>query len=306
MKNLIRKIILKLYQIFQITARDWEDKNLILLAKQIMLTEKWSSYDSNFSLEEKEFRVYSQWGDDGIIQFLINYLDINNKYFIEFGVADFYESNTHFLLINNNWNGFVIDGSKSNIDKLKESEMYWRYNINSEVAFITKKNVNELMQLSGFSNIGLLHIDLDGNDYWIFDELDISFLSPEIIILEYNSIFGYERAITVPYKEDFYRFDEHYSGQFFGASLKALQLLANKKGYYLIGSNSAGNNAYFLKNKYKSKINEVSLSEGYVKSKFRDSRNTQGKLNYLPQQNSFKLLEKLTVYNVESSNYEEL
>src|SRR5687768_12224968 len=63
------------------------------------------------NLDEVEFQVFSQWGDDGIIQYLVNKLDIPNKTFIEFGVEDYKESNTRFLLISNNWSGYVIDGS---------------------------------------------------------------------------------------------------------------------------------------------------------------------------------------------------
>src|SRR5690606_18736977 len=58
-----------------------------------------------------EYKVYSQWGDDGIIQFLVNYLDIDSEIFVEFGVEDYTESNTRFLLINNNWSGLIFDGS---------------------------------------------------------------------------------------------------------------------------------------------------------------------------------------------------
>src|SRR5690242_19479057 len=41
-----------------------------------------------------EFKVFSQWKDDGIIQFLVEYLNIPNKVFIEFGVEDYNESHT--------------------------------------------------------------------------------------------------------------------------------------------------------------------------------------------------------------------
>ena len=61
------------------------------------------------NLQDYEFQVYSQWGDDGIIQFLVSYLDINDKRFVEFGVENFKECNTRFLLINNNWTGLVMD-----------------------------------------------------------------------------------------------------------------------------------------------------------------------------------------------------
>src|ERR1700744_5508213 len=60
------------------------------------------------SINEVEFQVFSQFGDDGIIQWLISKIDIPNKTFIEFGVENYIESNTRFLLINNKWKGLVI------------------------------------------------------------------------------------------------------------------------------------------------------------------------------------------------------
>ena len=64
-------------------------------------------------IQQAEFKIFSQWGDDGIIQFLVSYLDIPQKTFIEFGVEDYSESNTRFLVINNNWKGLVLDGNKN-------------------------------------------------------------------------------------------------------------------------------------------------------------------------------------------------
>src|SRR4051794_15368256 len=66
-------------------------------------------------LKDYEFKVFSQWGEDGIIQHLVDSIAIKNKTFIEFGVEDFYESNCRFLLMKDNWRGFVIDGSTANI-----------------------------------------------------------------------------------------------------------------------------------------------------------------------------------------------
>jgi hypothetical protein len=89
------------------------------------------------NIQDYEFKVFSQWGEDGILQKLIGCIDIRNKTFIEFGVEDFYESNCRFLLMNDNWSGFVIDGSASNIDRLRNSYFYWKYPLDSRASFIT-------------------------------------------------------------------------------------------------------------------------------------------------------------------------
>ena len=77
--------------------------------------------DATKPLWQHEFKVFSQWGEDGIIQFLVNHLNVANRTFIEFGVEDFAESNCRFLLMKDYWSGFVIDGSEKNIARLRAS-----------------------------------------------------------------------------------------------------------------------------------------------------------------------------------------
>ena len=256
------------------------------------------------SLKDVEFKIFSQFGDDGIIQWLIHNIDIDNEVFVEFGVENYKEANTKFLMFNNNWSGFVMDGSTGNIENLKKQDYFWRYNLKAKDVFITKENINDLLLEQNIeSNVGLLHIDLDGNDYYIFDEINC--INPNILILEYNSLFGIDREISVPYREDFNRTKAHYSNLFFGASLKSLHSLAYKKGFIFIGCNQAGNNAYFIrKDKINSKIKEVSLEDGYVISKFRESRDINGSLNFLDKLQAYEEIKGLDVYNTNTKRIE--
>lgn len=257
------------------------------------------------SLHETEFKVFSQWGDDGIIQYLVNYLDIENEIFIEFGVEDYLESNTRFLLINNNWSGLIMDGSFSNVSKIKKSEMYWKHDLIAKSAFITAENINQLISEESIKGeIGLLHIDIDGNDYWIWKALKV--VKPVIMIVEYNSIFGYERAITIPYKSDFVASTSHFSYLYFGASILSLCDLANENGYSFVGSNTAGNNAYFVKNEFLKNLKPLTAKEGYVKSKFRQSRDESGELNYLRGNEILESLKGLPVFNTRTNEIESL
>ncbi|MAR41730.1 MAG: hypothetical protein CMA43_00880 [Euryarchaeota archaeon] len=306
MKEYISSFLNKIFAISKLVTRNWEDEVLIMQAKNLMSSNHWkSSIKESGRLEEKEFKVYSQWGDDGIIQFLIKTLDIKNKYFIEFGVADFYESNSHFLLVNNNWKGLVIDGSEKNINRLKNSSIYWRYNLKAIKEFITKDNIMSIISSEVETEIGLLHIDLDGNDYWILKEIDFESLSPEIVILEYNYVFGHERKITVPYEDSFHRFKEHSCGLFFGASLGALNDYMSKKGYIFVGSNSARNNAYFVKENKKDLINQVDITHEYVDAQFRISRDEKGNLDYVQPDKIIEEMRGLKVYNIETNKLEE-
>ena len=150
--------------------------------------------------------------------------------------------------------------------------------------------------------IGLLHIDIDGNDYWVWEALGA--IEPAIAIVEYNSVFGPERAITVPYQPDFDRTRAHPSNLYFGASLAALRGLAERKGYVFIGCNSAGNNAYFVRREYAGQLSELVSSAHYVESAFRESRDEGGKLTYLGGATRLELIRGLPVVNVATMQVE--
>lgn len=230
-------------------------------------------------LSDVEFQVFSQFGDDGIIQFLVHHLPIKNKTFIEFGVENYKEANTRFLLVNDYWSGFVIDGDEENVNQIQNDNISGYFDLRTTCSFITKENINALMSNVGFDpEIGLLSIDIDGNDYWVWDTMNV--LSPDIIICEYNALLGFEDQLTIPYRFDFVRNKSDYFS-LYGASLPAMVELAKKKGYFFIGCNSAGNNAYFIKNKHKQNciFRELTVEEGYHFNSFSESRDKSGKRN---------------------------
>lgn len=233
------------------------------------------------SIADIEFRVYSQFGDDGILQWLVARLPAIPKRFVEFGVEDYTEANTRFLMVNNGWRGMVMDGSEENIARLRRRPWFWRHALDARACFVTRDNVDhEIATWAAGQAVGLLHIDVDGNDYWLWDA--IQSITPAVVVMEYNAVFGSERAITIPYHADFQRLAAHHSGQYFGASLAALTHLANVKGYALIGSNTAGNNAYFVRREHLDEnLREVDVCDAYTSPAFHDSRDTAGRLDHL-------------------------
>lgn len=258
------------------------------------------------SLHDVEFKVFSQWGDDGIIQYLVSQLNISNKTFVEFGVETYHESNTRFLLMKDNWKGLIIDGGLENINYIKAQDIYWRYGLSAECSFITRNNINDLLSRNGFQgDIGILSIDIDGNDYWVAEAIDV--VSPAILIMEYNSVFGKTRAITVPYEDDFVRSEKHYSNLYYGVSLKAAEHLAQRKGYVFVGCNSNGNNAYFIrKDKYVNTIPIFSVEEGFVDAMFKESRSRDGRLTFKTGESRVAELKGMPVVNVISKTIESL
>lgn len=251
------------------------------------------------SLSDAEFQVFSQWGEDGIIQYLIHKVPIENKVFVEFGVENYEESNTRFLLQNNNWTGLVIDASEKNIEYIKKSTIYWKYNLKAECAFVTAENINFLISKNGISgDIGLLSIDLDGNDYWVWKAIDC--ISPRIVICEYNSLFGPKAKVTIPCDPNFQRTKAHYSNLYWGASISALASLAKEKGYSLVGSNSAGNNAFLVRNDAIGDLKVLTPEEAYVEAQFRESRDKQGDLTFLDRKEAFKIISDMPVFDLET------
>jgi hypothetical protein len=214
-----------------------------------------------------EFQVFSQFGDDGIIQYLVHSLPLYESTFIEFGVEDYTESNTRFLLVKDKWSGLILDGNKENIDYIQRDRISRLFNLRSERAFVNEDTIDDLLVNAGFNGrIGLLSIDVDGMDYWIWKA--IRSVDPAIVVIEYNANFGSERAITVPYDESFVRGLAHSSRLYYGASLEALRDLAQAKGYLFVGCNANGNNAYFIRAEYSQHPSVATLEAEYHSSTF--------------------------------------
>ena len=289
-------MIKKILNLLKIKNKEKFNDDLMLSLGQIQ--SKLNLNGNKKNLNDYEFKVFSQWGEDGIIDYLISNLEIKNKTFIEFGVENYSEANTKFLLLNKNWSGFILDSSNENVKNIQENEVYWKYSLHVKCEFITKENVNSVLRLSNFDkNLGLLSIDIDGNDYWIWEE--IKDFDPSIVVIEYNSRFGKEKSYVVPYEKNFQRLKKHYSGIYYGSSLKALIKLANKKGYSFVCCNSAGNNAFFVKRDLlNDKVKENNLENGFVINKFRESRTKDGNLAYLSKIEEQKIIFSLPLTEV--------
>jgi hypothetical protein len=296
MKRTIKRIIARLTR--RLTPPSTETQDVLL--GRLLALEHSRDERPVTRISDREFSVFSQFGDDGIIQHIVRAVDPppESRTFIEFGVENYREANTRFLMVKDNWRGLVMDGSVANIESIRRNDWYWRYDLTAIAAWIDRENINELLATSGFAGpIGLLSIDLDGNDYWVWEAITVDAL---IVVVEYNSVLGSGLAVTVPYDQQFSRFTAHHSGLYFGASLKALVLLGERKGYVFIGSNSAGNNAYFVRHDLSSRFPNPTPDEGYVESAFRESRDLDGNLSFTGGSARRGLIGHLPVVNLES------
>lgn len=279
------------------------EKELILKAKNLSIKNQKKKKIKNLS--EIEFQVFSQWGEDGIIDWIINKFPNIPKSFLEIGTQDYKESNTRFLLINKNWDGFLIEGDDNEVKKIKSQRIYWKHKLTIKSEFVTKENINSVVKkLNVPKKIGLLSLDIDGVDYWVLKKLSV--LEPSIIICEYNSLYGLNKSITVPYKMDFDRSKEHYSNLYYGASIQAFIELMKSKQYFLLGTNSAGNNAFFMKNKFLKEANKAIFEKKIFTSKFRESRNKNGNLTFLDKKESLKLIQNQFVIDLKDNKKKKL
>jgi len=296
--------------LFNDTIRDFLPlMKLWVMGESIQLSGRMASWQVRTrniiaNLQEVEFRVSSQWGQDGIIDWLIERAEIPSKArtFIEFGVEDYRQSNTRFLLQNRNWRGLIMDGHPALATAVCRDGLAWRYDLTALRAFITRDNINDLIQGAGFGGeIGLLSIDIDGNDYWVWEALHA--VDPIICICEYNAVFGDLHPICTPYDRHFDRTKAHPSNLYFGASINALRSLAAKKGYRFVGTNSAGNDAFFVREDYAGRVVGNALQAvRSLPSLFRESRDESGRNTYVGGAERLRQILGLPVSHVETGN----
>ena len=215
----------------------------------------------------REFKVFSQNEEDGILQYLFAKIGVTDRTFVEIGIQNGRECNTAHLSINCGWSGWLIEGSKE--DAIAATMFYGSLpeilpgQVSTVESFVTAENINSVLQSNGVRRtVDLLSIDIDGNDYWVWKA--ISTVVPRVVVIEYNASFGVERRLTVPYDPEFRAFDKHPSGYYHGASLAALVNLGRAKGYIFVGCGSSGVNAYFVdKEAAEGKLHELSVEEAF-------------------------------------------
>ena len=261
----------------------------------------------NFS--ETSYKVYSQNGEDGFIDFLLFSLNIDKPKFIEIGVGTYKECNTRFLFERTGPEGLVIDYIKDLEKNVKKNIRFWKGDLTIVNELINTENIINILEQNNFhKEIDLFSLDIDGIDYWILDKLPENF--SKICIIEYNSIFGDELEITVSNEINFTRKEYHFSHLCYGMSLKALIRKMNEKGFIFVGSNEFNNNAFFIQKKYQSNLNinlpDTNNLKKFTISNIRESRDKNGILNYLRKEDRLKAIENCEVIDLSNSKNERI
>lgn len=201
-------------------------------------------YDNALRLEKYGFKCFSQNEEDGIIHEIFNRIGVANRMFFEFGVEVGLENNTH-LLLNQGWEGAWIDGSQNNLNFImsKFASAISTGKLRAYQSFVSRENINQIIsELALPEEIDIISIDIDGNDYYVFEA--IQNLRPRVVVIEYNAKFPPPIKWVMKYNPEF-----KWSGtSYFGASLSSMTIMAEKKGYTLVGTNITGSNAFYVRN----------------------------------------------------------
>lgn len=227
-------------------AQDAQIGQLLLrLAYRDLLNQGAASLD----LEDVEFRCYSQNGEDGILLYVFSLIGTTNRRVVEIAAGDGSECNAANLIINHGWHGLLFDGNPDNVSR---GHAFFGTHPNTKIsppqflhAWITAENVNQLVSQAGFAGpIDLLSLDVDGNDYWFLEALTC--VEPRVLVVEFNAACGPERAVSMPYTPA-YQLDLTTHPYRCGASLPAFTTLLRGRGYRLVGVQSNGFNAFFVR-----------------------------------------------------------
>ena len=185
---------------------------------------------------------FSQGGEDGIIRALALRIGTTNRYFVEFGVSDGSECNSAALALRYRWGGLMIEG-----DPVRFAELTETYGERRDIAlfnrYVSVENILDIFAAAKVpAEFDLLSIDIDGNDYWLWEKL--AAYRPRIVVTEYNGSKPPPQRWIMEYNPS-HRFD---GTTYYGASLASLNALAERLGYALVGTNRGGINAFWLRN----------------------------------------------------------
>ena len=206
------------------------------------------------NISDVGFQIFSATDEDGILLYLATLVGAP-KTFVDIGAAGIEGSNTANLAVHHGWSGLHVDGSES---ALSFAQDFFRSRASTRIVtptskqeFVSRENVLSIIDEAGMSsNLGLLSIDIDGNDYWVWEELGKN-INPSIVVVEFQPAFG-NLSVTVPYDAEFDRskfsinsppFDVVYCG----ASLRALTGLGERLGYKFVGTDSSAVNGFFVR-----------------------------------------------------------
>jgi len=193
-----------------------------------------------------EFSGFSQNGEDGIIDVLLSQLTDSNRYFIEIGAADGLENNTTWLAMVKRYGGQWIEGGAETSQWCEYIFGSLNYGVECVCEFIDRESIPSLKERSLHSNPDLFSLDIDGNDYYIVDAVLGCGMRPKVFVVEYNAVYGPDKAVSIPYDKNFCVKPTSPDNLYYGCSLAAMKEVFSRYGYKFVTVDSNGVNAFFV------------------------------------------------------------
>jgi hypothetical protein len=192
-----------------------------------------------------EFSGFSQNGEDGILDVLRRQLTGSNRYFVEIGASDGIENNTAWLLVAEKYAGLMIEGDPRLAERARRTMPAYSVGAECRHMFVTRESVPALRELAWHLDPDVFSLDIDGMDYHVAGALLDGGFRPRIFAVEYNSVFGPERSLTVEYRPDF-AFTAHPTQLCYGVSIAGWRRFFERRGYRFVTVDRNGVNAFFV------------------------------------------------------------
>jgi len=193
-----------------------------------------------------EFSGFSQNGEDGILDVLRRQLRSSNRYFIEIGAADGIDNNTAWLVIAEKYNGLMIEGTPRLVERAMRTIVGYSVGAECHNMFVTMENAKYLKSIALHHDPDVFSLDIDGNDYYIARAILEAGLRPKIFVVEYNSVYGPEKSMTIRYQQDFVFTEAHPTQLYYGVSIAGWRHFFQSSGYRFVTVDRNGVNAFFV------------------------------------------------------------
>ena len=255
MRKFLIRLLKPLKRFYYQFSFDWLKRDSLHQQLQVQMLNQYRllKYQNNLPpLSETGFRVYSQFEEDGLLLYIFAVIGFQSKKVVEMCCGGGVECMATNLIINHGFEGFLFDGNSVNVANanafFKSKQDCLLNTPHIQHAWITKENVNDLLiNIGATGEVDLFSLDIDGNDYWIWQAIDA--IQPRVCIFETQNVIPSDRSITIPYSADFYCWDKKgYEQDFRSVSLLAMTNLSKSKGYRLIGAHRHGFNAIYMRN----------------------------------------------------------
>lgn len=193
-----------------------------------------------------EFSGFSQNGEDGILQVLRTRLRSSNRYFVEVGAADGIENNSAWLVVAERYDGLMIEGDPRLVERAQRTMLSYSIGAECRSMFVTRETARSIRDLAFHLDPDVFSLDIDGNDYYVAEALFETGFRPKIFVVEYNSVFGPDREVTIRYQDDFVFTRAHPTHLYYGVSVAGWRRFFERRGYRFVTVDRNGVNAFFV------------------------------------------------------------